>query len=402
MKPGPVRRAARWLLGSLVFLLLTVSAGGAGFPRPPSAGTRPVDLMMAAPVSQRIPAPTAPPDPTLPFPPEPAATPIPTSSTPPAEGLPAGADPLYGDPVWLLTPLPIPTATPDPLAPYTIPALAARRYGEGDILVREVVGERLPFHRYVVEYPSDGLTVTALANVPFGQGPFPVVVILHGYIPPEVYERGADSLPVADFFAGRGYAAIMPDYRGYAGTAGGPNPLRIPYAIDVLNLIESLDTLDVLDESQVGIIGHSMGGGAATYVMVLSERVRAVVLYAPMSADQAVNWRYIGEVWAPYWMQTYTARHYGSPHTNPRGYAQISPINYLDRVHAPVQIHHGTADDQVPFEWSRDLAIRLSEAGADVALFAYEGAGHTFTGADWLLFLERSYAFMEEHVRGTE
>ena len=280
MEPGPVRRAVRSLLGSLMFLLLAMSTGGVGLSRAPSSETRPVDLMTTAPILWR----TAAPDPTLPLPPKPAATPIPVTPTPLTGEPPAGADPLYGDPAWLLTPLPIPTATPDPLAPYTIPALAARRYGEGDILVREVVGERLPFHRYVVEYPSDGLTVTALANVPFGQGPFPVVVILHGYIPPEVYERGADSLPAADFFAGRGYAAIMPDYRGYAGTAGGPNPLRIPYAIDVLNLIESLHTLDVLDEDRVGVVGHSMGGGAATYVMVLSERVRAVVLYAPMGA----------------------------------------------------------------------------------------------------------------------
>ena len=67
-----------------------------------------------------------------------------------------------------------------------------------------------------------------------------------------------------------------------------------------------------------------------------------------------------------------------------------------------MQIHHGTADAQVPFEWSRDLATRLSEARADVAFFAYEGAGHTFTGADWLLLLKRTYAFMEEHVRGAE
>ena len=290
------------------------------------------------------------------------------------------------------------TPTPNPLAPYTIPALAVRAFGEGDILVSEVLESDGPFHRYVIEYPSDGITVTGLMNVPYGEGPFPVVIVLHGYIAPEEYERGLDTLPTADALAWSGYAAIMPDYRGYMGTAGGPDPLRIPYAIDALNLIESLDTLDVLDEERVGVIGHSMGGGVATYVMVLSERVDAVVLYGAMSADQAANWTYISGQWAPYWMAL-TAQTYGSPESNPEGYAQVSPIHYLDRVRAPVQIHHGVEDDQVPLAWSRELAGRLRKAGAEVALYEYEGAGHTFYGEHLTLFLERVYAFFEEHVR---
>ncbi len=328
-------------------------------------------------------------------------------STIPQEGAPAPTfwpgrldPPVIPDPFVLLPPPPL-TATPNPLAPYTIPALAARAYGEGEIWVTEVLDSDQPFHRYVLEYRSDGLAVTALANVPHGEGPFPVAIVLHGYIPPEVYYRGLDSAPLADYLAWRGYAALMPDYRGYMETAGGPNPLRIPYAIDVLNLIEALDTLDVLDENRVGVVGHSMGGGAAAYVMVLSERVSAVVLYGSMSADQAANWAYIGEQWAPWWMEA-TAQDYGSPESNPEGYAQVSPINYLRRVKIPVQLHHGEADDQVPLAWSVGLAERLRERGAAVELFTYPGAGHTFYGPDLLMFHERVFAFFEEHVRGEE
>ncbi|GAB4481934.1 MAG: hypothetical protein Kow00124_30180 [Anaerolineae bacterium] len=300
-----------------------------------------------------------------------------------------------------LTVTPTATATPDPLAPYTIDALAARVFGESDILVRTVLNATLPFHQYIVEYESDGIPVTALANIPYGDGPFPVLIVLHGYIPPEEYYPGLDSRTLGDPYALAGYAVFMPDYRGYAGAAGGPNPLRIPYAVDVLNLIESLDTLDVLDEERVGVIGHSMGGGVASYVMVLSERVDAVVLYGSMSADQAVNWRYIGETWAPWWMEL-TAAQIGTPETNPQGYHDISPIHYLDRVRAPVQIHHGDHDDQVPVEWSRDLAERLAAAGVEVTYYEYPFAGHTFTGRERELLLERTLAFFDEHVRGDD
>lgn len=324
------------------------------------------------------------------------ATPSP-ASLPPAERPAGRAAPA--DPDAQVTPSPVlPTATPNPLAAWSIPALAARAYGEGDILVREDSPELLPFHRYVIEYPSDGITVTGLLEAPYGDGPFPVIVVLHGYIPVTEYRRGDDALAAADHFAMQGYAVLIPDYRGYMGTAGGPDPLRIPYAVDALNLIESLDTLDVLDADRVGVIGHSMGGGAASYVMVLSERVDAVVLYAPMSADQALNYTYIAEEWSAYWMSL-TAARYGSPESNPAGYAATSPINALDRVRAPVQIHHGTADGEVPYAWSADLAARLEAAGAPVELFSYPGAGHTFNGEDWPRFLARVEAFFAANVR---
>lgn len=302
------------------------------------------------------------------------------------------------------TPLPTLTFTPSPtvppLAAYTVDALAARSYGEGDLLVAEELPSTLPFHQYVMEYPSDGMRVTALGYIPFGDGPFPVIVVLHGYIAPDEYYRGLDSALLAETYAQNGYAAIMPDYRGHMGTAGGPNPLRIPYVVDTLNLIASLDTLDVLDGEQVGVIGHSMGGGVATYLTVLPSEVDAVVLYGSMSADQAVNWQYINDVWAPYWMGR-TAREYGSPETHPELYMQISPMSYLDRVAVPVQIHHGDADTIVPVEWSRELAARLEQAARPVTYYEYPGAPHTFRGTELALLRERTLAFFDTTVKHT-
>jgi len=347
-------------------------------------------LAACAPAAAATQPPASPPPAPSAAPDDPPRTPAPTltprpSRTPPVE--PSAA------------PSPSPTATPNPLAPWTIDALAARQYGEGDILVAEVLPGDLPVQQYVVEYPSDGLRVTGLLWVPYGEGPFPVILVLHGYIDPAVYYRGLDSRALGDSYAVAGYAVLMPDYRGYAGGPGSPNPLRIPYVIDVLNAIESLDTLDVLDEDRVGVVGHSMGGGIATYLMVLSDRVDAVALYGSMNADQAVNWQWIGQRWSPWWMQQ-TAAEIGSPLSNPDGYARVSPINYLDRVSMPVQIHHGTLDDQVPVEWSRQLAGGLAEAGKQVEYFEYPDSNHTFYTTDRLQLIERTLAFFDRYVRG--
>jgi len=380
---------ARCSILAVAVLLLAAALGGCQPPAPAQIAAIPTTA--PAPTSTADPSPTV--APTAADLPAPSPTPGASATLPPTHT--PSPEPTATDGP---TPTPSPTPTTPPLLAYTIEALAARQYGESDLLVQQELPSSLPFHQYVMEYRSDGMQVTGLAYVPFGEGPFPVVIVLHGYVSPAEYFRGFDAALLAETYALNGYAAIMPDYRGYMGTAGGPNPMRIPYAIDVLNLIGSLGTLDVLDETRVGVIGHSMGGGAATYVMVLAPEVDAVVLYGSMSADQAANWAYIAETWSRYWMDR-TAQVYGSPETHPELYAAISPVNYLDRVRMPVQIHHGDADTVVPVEWSRELAGQLQQAGADVTYYEYPGAPHTFTGAELQLLRERTLSFFNQHVK---
>jgi len=90
---------------------------------------------------------------------------------------------------------------------------------------------------------------------------------------------------------------------------------------------------------------------------------------------------------------------YGSPETNPDGYYQVSPINYLDRVSMPVQLHHGDADNVVPVEWSRDLNQRLLDLGKNIEYYEYPGGTHTFVGEMYALFLERNLVFFDTYVK---
>lgn len=320
--------------------------------------------------------------------PSPTRTPVP-SSTPTATATIAAG-----------TLTPAPTATPNPLMAWSIEALAARTYGEGDLLVRETLPPTGPYYRYLVEYPSDGLTVTGLLNVPtYGEPPYPVIIVLHGYIHPDDYEPGLDSRYLGDEYALHGYAVLMPDFRGYNGAAGSGNPMRMPYVIDTLNAIESLDTLDVLDQARVGLIGHSMGGGVAAGVAVISDRVDAVVLYGAMNGDQAANYHHIRETFSPGWAD-WSAGQWGTPESNPDGFAAISASTYYDRIRVPVQIHHGTADDQVPYAWAVEMTGAMSAAGVDVTLYPYEDGPHTFRADPLARLLTETLAFFDAEVRG--
>ncbi len=296
---------------------------------------------------------------------------------------------------------PAPSSTPDPFVGLRIDDLAARDYGGAGIVVGEVVKSERYFVQYAMSYESDGLTITGLIDIPVSEGPFPVIVVNHGYLRAVEYQPGFDSWRVADWLAAQGYIAVMPDYRNYGGSDSGPNPFRIGFAIDIMNLIAQLDSLPQAIPEQVGIVGHSMGGEASMWPMVISDQVDAVVLYASMSGDVARNWEHRWLHWpSQHEAMRATALIYGNPADNPEAYAEISPVNYLDRVRMPVMIHHGTMDESVPYWWSEELWGLMEDAGVDVTFWPSPGGKHAYSGRGFETFMQRNLEFFDEHVRG--
>lgn len=296
-----------------------------------------------------------------------------------------------------------PTAAPaidtsNPLAEYSIPALAARPYNGMTIIKDRQNPGYTAYDQWSFTYTSDQIYVTGLMNIPKGDGPFPVAIVLHGGIDQSVYAQGDGSREHADILARNGYLALMPDYRTYNNTGGSGTPLKIPWAIDVMNLIEALPTLPEADPLRIGVMGHSRGGGIASYIMVISDQVDAVVLYASLHTNQAVVWEQYHTVYGSSWPAK-DAAIVGTPTENPEGYAMVSPSSYLDWVSMPVQIHHGAQDTVTPVAWSRDLNERLLEVGKQTEYFEYPEANHTFYNADYDLFMSRVVAFFDANVK---
>jgi dienelactone hydrolase len=305
------------------------------------------------------------------------------------------------------TPTPVPSATatrpspmltPDPYAPLTIEALTNRSYGGGEVEIVESV-EADGFRRYLIRYPSDGLMVYGFLNVPEEGERFPVALVLHGYIDPDDYETLAYSTRYADALVRAGYMVFHPNYRNYAPSDAGPNPYRIGYAIDTLNLIaiiraQSQDPVGVLrraDAEQMHLMGHSMGGGIAQRVGVIRPNwVDAIVLYGSMTANELTNWEQI-KIWSNGSSGDFelgaTAEQMGA----------ISAETYFDRLQAPVSIHHGAADALVPPEWSDALCTALTERGHPVECFSYTGMPHTFYGWADDALIARTVAFFERY-----
>ena len=264
----------------------------------------------------------------------------------------------------------------------------------GTIEIRHTMTVTADYTRYYIAYPSDDLTITGVLHVPNGEGPFPVVILNHGYIPPDRYWSGADTWRSADYLARRGYLVIAPDFRGWGGSDSGDNFFRNGPLIDALNLVSSLSSLPQADPERVGMWGHSMGGGITTKAITIDPRIRAAVLYAPTSANDLDNLRKWGrglgaESDDPLW------RVYRQAAQDTEFLRRTSPINYFDFITSPVQIHQGTADDTTPPRWAEAIRDALVAAGESVEYYSYEGQSHAFGDQAWTLFMERVTEFFD-------
>src|SRR6266487_6907211 len=124
---------------------------------------------------------------------QPAAAPPIAQPPAPTRSAPATVIARLAQPTTATIPTisPIPSVAPSPTSdpwvqyePYTIEALRNRTYGtEGQIEIVRVMEETRNFTRYLIAYRSDGLRITGMMNRPTGAGPFPVVILNHGYYP---------------------------------------------------------------------------------------------------------------------------------------------------------------------------------------------------------------------------
>ncbi|GAB4533641.1 MAG: alpha/beta fold hydrolase [Anaerolineae bacterium] len=320
---------------------------------------------------------------------------------------------------FLFEPLTVPELAFHPLAEFTIEGLRSRTYPGGTIQVRSVMTVTGEFTRYFIDYPSDDLTITGIMQVPHGEGPFPVVILNHGYIPRNRYWSGADTWNAAAFLNRRGYLTIAPDFRSWGESDTDNSFFSTGQVIDVLNLISSLASLPEADPQRLGMWGHSMGGGVTSKAITIDPRIKAAVLYAPVSANDArimARWgsgckgglssgeegdECAGAEVLTDDLDEYLHLAYRSAVSDPQFMAQVSPINYFQSVVAPVQIHIGSEDTTTPPEWSDEIRQALQAAGKEVEYYAYPGQGHSFEGQDWRVFMERVADFYDRYLTNT-
>ena len=305
-------------------------------------------------------------------------------------------------PTTTSTPTPIPTPPPHPVS---IEALAQQAYDGRNLQIGEVLDANDAYTRYFVTYASGDLTISGIMNIPVGAGPFPTLVLAHGYIDPAIYTNGRGMMREQDYLARAGYAVLHTDYRNHAESSDDPNAeleLRLGYTKDVITAVLAIKASGhpQLDPERVGLMGRSMGGGVAYNALVASPGlVDAAVVYAPVSSSTADNFnRWTRADPGADGVSDAIIAAYGAPEASPEFWQDVSPVTYFDRITEPILIQHGTADESCPVAWSQQTLAALQAADADAELITYDAEPHAFE-AVWPLSMERTVAFFTEHLR---
>ena len=264
--------------------------------------------------------------------------------------------------------------------PNSLDALAQKKYGLGELRVEYPWQNKPEFTRYYITYDSDDLNIHGFVNIPLGEGPFPVVIALHGYIPADEYQTLDYSSRYADSIARKGYIVLHPNMRNFPPSDSAPRrgDYHGGFTTDVMNLLEYVrmeagkegSIFEKADLSRLGIWGHSLGGSVALRVTALVPEIKAVVLYA------AVTQRY----------------------SNMEAGFNIYDLENTD---AAFSVHHGTADNKVSASNSERFCQQIEQAGKEFECFFYEDSPHTFLnmGSADPLFIQRVVEFYESKLQ---
>jgi dipeptidyl aminopeptidase/acylaminoacyl peptidase len=232
---------------------------------------------------------------------------------------------------------------------------------------------------------QDGLALTGYLTLPRGRDPksLPLVVFPHGG-PAARDEPGFDWW--AQAMASHGYAVLQVNYRGSDGFGdaflqAGFGQWGRKMQTDLSDGVRYLAGQGTIDPKRVCIVGASYGGYAALAGATLDPGVYRCAVDVSGISDMRrfVDWsaQQGAVVSRRYW-----SRYIGASAPNDPVFAQVSPLDHIDAVTAPILIIHGKDDTVVPLEQSQIMADALKKAGKPYDFVILSHEDHWLSSSD--------------------
>lgn len=135
------------------------------------------------------------------------------------------------------------------------------------------------------ENEKEEILLKGLITKPYGDGPFPAVVLVSGSGPQDRNSEIFGHKPflvMADYLTNQGIVVMRYDERGVGESEGQfSNATSTDFKNDALYALENLRSQSFVDKQRVGVIGHSEGGLIAWLIGVEPEKADFLVALAP-------------------------------------------------------------------------------------------------------------------------
>lgn len=323
------------------------------------------------------------------------------------------------------------------------------------------------YNTYMASYSSDGMNVYARVDIPPTEMPadgYPVIIFSHGWVgadgaPGYTFNYAANSYygDMLDAYVKAGYVLLMPGFRGHGTVNNVPaeglayiqaydnGSYLSPtfYAIDILNLLEGVGSLEDIDWQALGgqdiqidtnriyLTAHSQGGDAAFTALTVSSssninnhitgasiwsgsiegRVEQGAFLGPQERSQdawtdPAYFPHMPSWWSADWSpetisegiaykktQMYdTVRTYvtdqaaANPETNSlvEVMATLDAAKHVQYINAPLDLHYSDMDHYSIPEWNESVIRKVRATGGTGNAYLYAGNSHEFrTIEDW-------------------
>lgn len=227
-----------------------------------------------------------------------------------------------------------------------------------------------------------GIHTYMIAPAASGDEQHGVVIVFHGGPDTSFTPLFASMNPLIGHFLARGYAILIPNYRGSWGYGttferadDGRN--RESQIDDVGALVEWIEQQPNLDSERIVLYGESWGGYFVTQSLIrYPEAFAGGMSIVGVSGLKSIaqnrffcGWeREIGDLSEPGMAEFLDA---------------ISPCNHATKITKPLFMFQGGKDPRVPPDPGRKLATALDQAGRDVWYVEVPNAGHGMDGASF-------------------
>jgi dipeptidyl aminopeptidase/acylaminoacyl peptidase len=255
----------------------------------------------------------------------------------------------------------------------------------------------------IVHYPTfdsmgnEPRRIPALYYRPAGEGPFPVVINIHGG--PEAQSRPYFSAVTQYYLKEMGVAVLMPNVRGsrgygktYLGLDNGY--LREDSVKDIGALLDWIETRPELDVSRVAVMGGSYGGYMTLACMThYDARLRGGIDSVGIS-----NFVTFLENTSDYRRDLRRVEYGDERDPGMREFQlKISPTTNAHKITRPMFIAQGLNDPRVPAGEAEQIAAAVRGNGGEVWYFLAKDEGHGFSKkSNRDLFQQAAVLFLEK------
>jgi dienelactone hydrolase len=259
------------------------------------------------------------------------------------------------------------------------------------------VPDSRPFESWHFENPH-GQQVHGFLARPEGDGPFPVMMLVHGGPTWLDMDRWH---PEAQAYVDAGLAVGMVNYRGsigygrewrdsLIGDIGGPE------LEDVNAGLADLISRGIADPTRAVIAGHSWGG----YVTLMELGKHPDLWLCGVAGVPVGDYEAGYEELSPLLQAYDRALLGGEPKDVPDLMRDRSPINFVDEVRVPVLFVIGRNDSRCPYGQAMAYVDRLAGRGHPHEVYLYETGHSSFDVEERLRQMRAILRFLAEHVPG--